>query len=80
MKQTIKGHGAALLSVMIWGTTFISSKIVLAHLSPIELLIYRFLVGLAVLTLLEPHKMVLKKKSDEVYFRGDYGGNSVLSS
>lgn len=68
MKQTIKGHGAALLSVMIWGTTFISSKIVLAHLSPIELLIYRFLVGLAVLTLLEPHKMVLKKKSDEVYF------------
>lgn len=68
MKQTIKGHGAALLSVMIWGTTFISSKIVLEHLSPIELLIYRFLVGLAVLTLLEPHKMVLKKKSDEVYF------------
>ena len=68
MKQTIKGHGAALLSVMIWGTTFISSKIVLAHLSPIALLIYRFLVGLAVLTLLEPHKMVLKKKSDEVYF------------
>ncbi|MGN0293235.1 MAG: DMT family transporter [Lachnospiraceae bacterium] len=68
MKQTIKGHGAALLSVMIWGTTFISSKIVLAHLSPIELLIYRFLVGLVVLTLLNPHKMVLKKKSDEIYF------------
>ncbi len=60
MKQTLKGHGAALLSVMIWGTTFISSKIVLAYLSPIELLIYRFAVGLCVLTLLDSHKLILQ--------------------
>lgn len=64
-KQTIKGHSAALLSVLIWGTTFISSKIVLEYLSPIELLIYRFSVGLAVLTLLDSHKLVRGKKKPE---------------
>lgn len=62
MKTSLKGHAAALTSVIIWGTTFISSKIVLEYLSPIELLIYRFAVGLCVLSLMDSHKLVLNRK------------------
>lgn len=78
MEQTLKGHGAALLSVVIWGTTFISSKIVLADLSPIELLIYRFAVGLFVLTLLDSHKLVLERK--RFAFSGRSGQKGGISS
>lgn len=77
MNQTIKGHGAALLSVIIWGTTFISSKIVLDCLSPIELLIYRFSVGLVVLTLLDSHKLVWKGKRPEKSDASDRAGISA---
>ncbi len=32
------GHLAALLTILIWGTTFISTKILLAAFQPVEIL------------------------------------------
>lgn len=43
------GHAAAIVSMVIWGTTFISSKILLEDFIPIEVLLMRFIIGFAVL-------------------------------
>lgn len=49
------GHLLALLTVIVWGTTFVSTKILLQHLTPLEILILRFAIGFVALYLLYPH-------------------------
>ena len=41
------GHLFALLTIVIWGTTFISTKILLKDFQPVEILFFRFVMGLA---------------------------------
>ena len=53
-KQTV-GHLSALLTIIIWGTTFISTKILLVDFQPVEILFFRFIMGLLVLLLVYPH-------------------------
>ena len=56
-KERMTGHFTALFTVMIWGTTFISSKILLQEFSPVEVLFYRFVLGLAALMIVYPKPM-----------------------
>ncbi len=51
------GHLAALFTIIIWGTTFISTKVLLTDFKPVEILFFRFVVGFAVLVLVCPHRM-----------------------
>jgi len=44
-KQSILGHILALITIIIWGTTFVSTKILLKVFSPEEILFYRFLMA-----------------------------------
>lgn len=44
-KERAFGHMAAVFTILLWGTTFISTKVLLRDLSPIEILFYRFLLG-----------------------------------
>ena len=47
MKQTKStGHLAALFTILVWGTTFISTKVLLADFQPVEILFFRFVLGL----------------------------------
>ena len=39
------GHLAALFTILVWGTTFVSTKILLVDFSPIEILFIRFRDG-----------------------------------
>ena len=39
------GQAAALVTILIWGTTFISTKVLLDTLSPVEILFLRFSLG-----------------------------------
>lgn len=55
-KRTI-GHLSALLTVLIWGTTFISTKLLLRAFQPAEILLFRFLLGFAALLLACPRRM-----------------------
>lgn len=48
------GHILALLTVLIWGTTFASTKVLLATWTPLEILALRFMLGLAFLTFMCP--------------------------
>ena len=51
------GHLAALFTIIIWGTTFISTKILLADFQPVEILFFRFVIGFGALILACPHGM-----------------------
>lgn len=39
------GHLAALFTIVIWGTTFISTKVLLMDFKPVEILFFRFAIG-----------------------------------
>ena len=51
------GHFAALLTAVFWGTTFISTKILLADFQPVEILFFRFVLGLAALLAIYPRRL-----------------------
>ncbi len=51
------GHVLALLTIIIWGTTFISTKILLVDFQPVEILFFRFIMGLLALLLVYPHPL-----------------------
>lgn len=44
-KSTMTGHLAAAVTIFIWGTTFISTKVLLVSFTPLEILFFRFLIG-----------------------------------
>lgn len=58
MKNKITvGHLLALITIIIWGTTFISTKIMLVDFQPIEILFFRFVIGLLILSMIYPHRL-----------------------
>ncbi|UQZ32233.1 EamA family transporter [Paenibacillus sp. PK3_47] len=50
--QRTNGHLLAFITILIWGTTFISTKILLTDFGPIDILFYRFILGYAVLAVI----------------------------
>ena len=48
-KSTMTGHLAAAVTIFIWGTTFISTKVLLVSFTPLEILFFRFFIGYAAL-------------------------------
>jgi len=66
--KQLTGHILALVTVLFWGTTFISTKILLNDFSPVEIQFYRFIIGLAALAVVYPYKMKVENKKHEVYF------------
>ena len=63
-----KGHLSALLTILIWGTTFISTKVLLADFQPIEILFFRFVMGLFALLVVYPHRMKGTTRKQELTF------------
>lgn len=55
--KTTTGHLSALLTIIIWGTTFISTKIMLVDFQPVEILFFRFVMGLLALLVVYPHRL-----------------------
>lgn len=62
------GHLSSLLTVMIWGTTFTSTKILLKDFQPVEILFFRFLLGMAALFLVCPRRLKGLNKKQELTF------------
>ncbi|MFV0395402.1 MAG: DMT family transporter [Coprobacillaceae bacterium] len=62
------GHISALLTILIWGTTFISTKILLQDFKAIEILFYRFIIGFIVLILIYPKRMKIEDRRQELTF------------
>lgn len=62
----LKGHIYAILSMLICGSAFISTKVLLERFSPGEMVFLRFVLGYITLWVLKPRKLTLKSKKDEV--------------
>lgn len=62
------GHLAALLTIVIWGTTFISTKILLVSFLPAEILFFRFVMGFLALLLICPRHLKKISFRQEITF------------
>ncbi len=52
-----KGHAAAAFTILVWGTTFVSTKILLKSFGPVEIIFLRFIIGFAFLWLIAPKRL-----------------------
>lgn len=62
------GHILAIVTIIIWGTTFISTKVLLKDFTPIEILFYRFIIGYIVLLFIYPHHLKFNDYKKEIIF------------
>ena len=67
-KKTGTGHILAVVTIFIWGTTFISTKVLLKTLSPIEILFLRFTMGFIALCLVSPKRFKVRAWKQELSF------------
>lgn len=70
INRKIVGHLYAIFTVFVWGTTFISTKVLLNDFKPLEILVFRFIVALLILTVIYPHRLVVKEWKREFLFAG----------
>ena len=62
-------HTIAILTVIVWGTTFVSTKVLIGYgLSPSEILIYRFLLAYIGIWFVCPKRLFAKSVKDELLF------------
>lgn len=64
-------HLLAIITVSIWGITFVSTKILISHgLTPTEIFISRFILAYIGIWLISPQKLFSKNRRDELLFAG----------
>lgn len=56
------------MTIVIWGTTFISTKILLAAFQPVEILFFRFVMGFLALLIAYPKKLKTADYKQELTF------------
>lgn len=66
--KNIIGLSLAVITIFIWGITFVSTKYLLSSFSALEILIIRFVAAYAGLWILCPHPLHLKLRWHELYF------------
>jgi drug/metabolite transporter (DMT)-like permease len=64
------GHSAALMTIFVWGMTFISTKILLRDFTPVEILFFRFSLGFIALLLVYPRRLKTAGFTQEATFAG----------
>lgn len=64
----LQGHLLAVMTIVIWGTTFIATKVLLRQLTPTEILVYRFIIAYLVLWIIYPKFVGVKSLRDELLF------------
>ncbi|MCY8673033.1 DMT family transporter [Bacillus haynesii] len=69
-RRETAGHLAAVITIIIWGTTFVSTKVLLEDFPPVDILFYRFLIGLIVLIVVHPHVLTFRSWRQEALFAG----------
>lgn len=56
-EQKLSGHILAIVTVWIWGTTFISTKILLREFTPVAILFLRFFIAFVAISLVCPRRL-----------------------
>lgn len=62
--STTMAHVLAIFTIIIWGTTFIASKVLLEVYSPLQIMLMRFVIAYIVLFVLKPKVMKLSLKEE----------------
>lgn len=69
------GHAVALFTIIVWGVTFISTKVLLASFSAVEILFIRFLLGWSAFWLVAPKPLPwLGVKTELVFAAAGFAG------
>lgn len=63
-------HGAALCCAVVWGVTFVSTKVLLDIFAPAEILFLRFLLGMIALWCVRPQRLHVKGARRHLLFAG----------
>ncbi len=64
----MKHHLVAVFTIFVWGCTFVSTKVLLASLSPLWIFLLRFAIGFVVLCALRPRVLRLRERRHELLF------------
>jgi drug/metabolite transporter (DMT)-like permease len=68
-KNLVPYIAMAIFSAVVWGTTFVSTKILLRHgLTPVSIFFYRFLLAYLAIGLFSPKRLWADSKKDEFFF------------
>ena len=65
-----RGHLLALFTILIWSTTFLSTKVLLTDFLPSEILFIRMVLAIAALLIAKPKRLRLQQRKHEWYFMG----------
>lgn len=69
-QKKILGHVLACGTQIMWGATFVSTKVLLTYFLPVEVLFLRAVLAFTALFIFYPHHLKLKKKKHELAFAG----------
>ena len=69
-RRQLSGHLLALFTVTVWGTIFISTKVLQRRFQPMELLVFRFALAWLVLFLCSPRPLNPRAPREELCFVG----------
>lgn len=69
-QDNLSGHLAAFFTILVWGTTFASTKILLTVFTPVEILVFRFTIGFIALSLVCPKRLPISNRQEEILFMG----------
>lgn len=74
-KRALQGHIMAFLTVFIWGTTFVATKVLLPHFSALGILFFRFSLAFVLLFLIRPSTFCWQGRKREcmMLFAGFFG-------
>ncbi len=67
-KRKVWAHIAGILTAVIWGTTFISTKVLLEDFEPIAVLIYRFIIAYVALSIIKPKPLAFESLKKEFWY------------
>lgn len=76
-REKLTGCLFALFTVMVWGSTFISSKKLLAVYTPSQIMLVRFLLAYCALWLLRPRKLALTSRQELSFLLMGLSGCSI---
>lgn len=69
-KRQILGHVLACGTQIMWGATFVSTKVLLTYFLPVEVLFIRVTLAFLMLWIVYPHQLKIKEKKRECFFAG----------
>lgn len=67
-QNRLTGYCFAAFTVVVWGSTFISSKVLLEFYTPAQIMLTRFILAYCALWLLRPRRLALTLKQEGVFF------------